>query len=119
MMLPDLLLVVLLAAIVAGMLFSFVKKLKQGENCCGTANVKVKKKKLNKPAGSFTLTVEGIHCENCRRTVTEAVNSMEGYAAKIDILTKECRVSYENEPDIEAVIRSIRRAGFDAFVRPV
>ena len=89
MMLPDLLLVVLLAAVVAGMLFSFVKKFKQGENCCGTANVKVKKKKLHKPAGSFTLTVEGMHCENCRRTVTEAV------------------------------IRSIRRAGFDAFVRPV
>lgn len=119
MMLPDLLLVVLLAAVVAGMLFSFVKKFKQGENCCGTANVKVKKKKLYKPAGSFTLTVEGMHCENCRRTVTEAVNSMEGHAAKVDILTKECRVSYENEPDIEEVIRSIRRAGFDAFVSSV
>ena len=79
----------------------------------------MKKKKLHKPAGSFTLTVEGMHCENCRRTVTEAVNSMEGYAAKVDILTKECRVSYENEPDIEEVIRSIRRAGFDAFVRSV
>ncbi|MEY8335326.1 heavy metal-associated domain-containing protein [Lachnospiraceae bacterium 47-T17] len=57
-----------------------------------------------------------MHCENCRRTVTEAVNSMEGYAAKVDILTKECRVSYENGPDIEEVIRSIRQAGFDAFV---
>lgn len=58
-----------------------------------------------------------MYCKNCCRTVTEAVNSLEGYAAKVDILTKECRVSYENEHDIEEVIRCIRWAGFDAFVK--
>lgn len=117
MTIPNLLLTVLLAAIFAAMVLSYVKKLRRGENCCGTRNVKVKKKRLRKPAGTFMLEVEGMHCENCLRTVTEAVNGLEGYAAKVDILTKECRVSYENGPDIEEVIGRIRRAGFDAFVK--
>lgn len=117
MTMPDLLLVVLLAAIAAGILFSYVKKFKKGESCCGTRNVKVKNKRLHKPAGTFILEVEGMHCENCRRTVTEAVNSMEGYSAKTDILTKECKVSFENGPDIEEVIKRIQQAGFEAFVK--
>lgn len=114
MTVPDLLLAALIAAIFAVMVFSCVKKLRRGENCCGTRNVRVKKKRLQRPVGTFTLTVEGMHCENCRRTVTEAVNALEGYAAKVDILTKECRVSYETGPDIEMVIKKIRQAGFDA-----
>lgn len=117
MTVPDFLLIVLLAAIFAVLVLSYVKKFRLGENCCGTRNVKVKKKRLKKPAGTFVLEVEGMHCENCRRTVTEAVDALEGYAAKVDILTKECRVSYENGPDKEEVIRRIRQAGFETFVK--
>ena len=116
MKVPDLLLAAVIAAILAVMVLSYIKKIKRGENCCGTRNVKVKKKRLRRPAGSFILVVEGMYCENCRRAVTEAVNGLEGYAAKVDILTKECRVIYERKPDIEMVIKQIRQAGFDAFV---
>ena len=42
MTLPDLLLIVLLAAILAVVIFSYVRKFKRGENCCGTEAVKVK-----------------------------------------------------------------------------
>lgn len=117
MTLPDLILVFLLAVIFAAVIFSYVKKLKCGENCCGTQNVKVKRKRLRNPAGTFILQVEGMHCENCRRTVTEAVNCLEGYVASTDILTKECKVSYEVEPDVEKVIRQIQQAGFDSFIK--
>lgn len=117
MTVPDFLLTVLVIAICAVMVLSYVKKFRRGENCCGTRSVKVKKKRLKKPVGTFLLGVEGMHCENCRRTVTEAVNALEGYAAKADLLTKECRVSYETGPDIEEVIRRIRQAGFDAWVK--
>lgn len=110
------LLAAMIAAILAVMVLPYIKKIKRGENCCGTRNVKVKKKRLRRPAGTFILVVEGMHCENCRRAVTEAVNGLEGYAAKVDILTKECRVTYERKPDIEMVIKQIRQAGFDAFV---
>lgn len=61
MTIPNLLLTVLLAAIFAAMVLSYVKKLRRGENCCGTRNVKVKKKRLRKPAGTFMLEVEGMH----------------------------------------------------------
>lgn len=117
MTLPSLFLAVLLAAIFAMLVFSYIRKFKQGENCCGTRNVKVKNKRLHKPVGTFILEVEGMHCENCRRTVTEAVNSLEGYSAKTDILTKECKISFENGPDIEEVIKRIHQAGFEAFVK--
>ena len=117
MTLPDLLLIVLLAAILAVVIFSYAEKFKRGKNCCGIEAVKLKKKRLRKPAGVITLQVDGMHCENCRKAVMEAVNGLEGYAAKVDILTKECRVSYENEPDIKEVIRRIQRAGFDVSVK--
>lgn len=106
MTMPDLIMVILLAVVFAAVIFSYVKKLKCGENCCGTRNVKVKRKRLHNPAGTFTLQVEGMYCENCRRTVTEVVNRLE-----------ECKVSYEVEPDVEKVIRQIQQAGFDSFIK--
>lgn len=113
----DFFIIIPAAAIIAFIVISYVKKFKSGKNCCGTETVKLKKKKLKKCAGTFTLYVEGMHCENCRKLVTEAVNSLDGYSAKTDILKKECRVNYEKEADIKKVIDSIKKAGFYAEKR--
>lgn len=109
----NLILILLSAAVLVCLLVSWLRKFTAGESCCGTKRVKVKKKKLKKTAGVITLQVEGMHCENCRRAVTEAVNSLEGHGARVDLLTKECRVSYETAPDLEGIKKRIREAGFE------
>lgn len=116
MTLPDLILTILFAAIFVVLIFFHMKKFRQGENCCGYKTVKVKKKRLRRSAGSFTLKVEGMHCESCCRAVTEAVNSLAGHAAKVDLLTKKCKVTYEKEPETEEVIKRIQSMGYEADI---
>lgn len=107
------LLIILIAVVFVCLSISYAGKFHAGESCCGTKRVKVKRKKLKKTAGVITLHIEGMHCENCRRAVTEAVNGLEGHSAKVDLLKKECRVSYETAPALEEVIRRIEAAGFE------
>lgn len=109
-------LILLMAAVFCVLLLSYIRKFSVGDTCCGTEKVKVKRKKLKRIAGTITLHVEGMHCENCRKTIMEAVNDMPGHAAAVDLPAKTCKVSYETVPDVEEVIRRIRAAGFDAYM---
>lgn len=113
----DLILIILIVLVFGLLLASYVKKFTAKKSCCGTELVRIRKKKLKRTAGSITLQVEGMHCENCRKVVMEAVNSVEGHSAKVDLLAKECKVAFETEPNTAEIIKRIREAGFDASLR--
>ncbi|MBR1816399.1 MAG: heavy-metal-associated domain-containing protein [Lachnospiraceae bacterium] len=85
--------------------FPLIKRIRSKETCCGTEKVKVKHKKLKNPAGSYRLHIDGMHCKNCEKRITEAINSIEGLACKVSLEKKEAVVSYEHEPRTEAVIK--------------
>ncbi|MBQ9608010.1 MAG: heavy-metal-associated domain-containing protein [Lachnospiraceae bacterium] len=46
-----------------------------------------------------------MHCKNCEKRITEAINNIEGLACKVSLEKKEAVVSYEEEPMKEAVIK--------------
>lgn len=67
------------------------------EDCCGNERIKVRRKRLKKIAGKYRLTVEGMHCRNCEKRVTEAINEMNFlaygknlsfFAKRVDILIR-------------------------------
>lgn len=108
----------LVAAIVAVLLVlclrSSVKHFTGQSSCCGGGGEpRVKPKKLAHTVGRFTLRVDGMRCDSCKRRVMAAVNALDGYAAKVDLEHKTVTVSYESEGDREKVAKAIEAAGYE------
>lgn len=62
--------------------------------------------------------VQGMHCENCRKSVTEAVAGIPGVAS-VEVSLAESSAAWEDADAktpvrSEAVIAAIKKIGFDA-----
>lgn len=108
------LIILVLAALVALCLASFIRRLSGKKRCCGGETKRMPAKKLDRVFGTFTVRIAGMHCARCKESVTQAVNALPGYAAKVDLARSEAVVSCENAPDVEAVKLAIAGAGFIA-----
>ena len=86
-------------------------------NCCGggggSISVDIPQKTLDHPIlGKKTVKISGMHCEHCVKAVTEAINKIDGAAAKVDLSRNEAVVSYDRELDDEILRRTVRDAGY-------
>lgn len=86
----------------------------KGGGCCGSGSTSVRsRKKLTAPKlGEKVLTVEGMHCENCRNRVEHAVNALDGVVCKVDLKKKTATVSYSAEVSSEALKQTIEKMGY-------
>jgi len=66
---------------------------------------KIKKKKIHKPIGSYKLSVEGMHCMNCAKGITDAVNQLDGLSCRVSLEKKEVYIQYEDKPKKIEVIK--------------
>ncbi len=105
----------LIILLVAFICMPLIKRVKSREDCCGNERVKVSKKRLKNPVGKYTLTVDGMHCKNCEKRVTEAINGIEGLAAKVSLERREAVISYEKAPMKEEVIKRLGELNFIAY----
>ena len=82
------------------------KKHFSGGGCCGSGSHTIRDKKaLTAPKiGEKTLTIEGMHCENCEIRVENALNRLEHVACKVSWKKKTAIVSYSSEIS-EALLR--------------
>lgn len=92
-----------------------IKKMKSGETCCGTEKVKVRHKKLKNPVGSYKLSIDGMHCQNCVKRITEAVNNIDGLSCRVSLEKKEAVISYEEKPMTDEVIKLLGKMDFLAI----
>lgn len=98
---------------------SSIKHFKGEGSCCGGGSGAVKgkkpgKKKLDGPAvGHCTIRISGMHCQNCVNSVTKALNSIDGIAAKVSLRNKCAEVSYDRDIDKDDLIRAVQTAGFE------
>ena len=60
-----------------------------------------------------TLIVEGMSCQHCKRRVEEAVGSISGAKAEVNLDTKEVVVTMQQEVADEALKEAISEAGYD------
>ncbi len=59
----------------------------------------------------FVLSVPDMSCDHCRRTITDAVKSVDGAAAvDVDLTTRH--VTVETDDDIASVEAAIAEAGY-------
>ena len=67
------------------------------------------------PIGSLTVKISGMRCENCRRSVTAALDALDGVAAKVSLENGTARVSFERPLSDEELAQAVESAGFDVL----
>ena len=94
--------IALTVLIVGGCIWSLLRRFTSKKTCCGTEKQpRIRVKKLSAPIGSLTVKISGMRCENCRRSVTAALDALDGVAAKVSL-------ENGNEPGV-----SMRRPNFE------
>ena len=106
--------VIILAVVAVGLFFAVRGMIKRGKNgCCGGSVPKVPEKKLEgEKIGEKIVTIEGMHCENCKNSVERQLNRIEGAAAKVNLKKNIAVVSMSRMVEDEELIRAVERADF-------
>lgn len=93
---------------------SSVKHFKGEGGCCGgdTSPIPVKELDGNK-LGEVKVHIEGMHCDNCVRTVTKAINSIDGASAVVNLKKQTAVISYDRELSMDRVKAAVKLAGFE------
>ena len=109
--------VIVIVVILVFALKGSIKHMKGEGDCCGGGSgnkpKKVKAKHLEDPViGQITLHIEGMTCEHCVNRVAEALNSIDGVSAKVNLHKKNAMVSFDRPVEEEALCRVVEKAGY-------
>lgn len=109
--------VIVIVAILVFALKGSVKHMKGEGDCCGGGSgkkpKKVKAKHLEDPViGQITLHIEGMTCEHCVNRVAEALNSIDGVSAKVNLHKKNATVSFDRPVEEETLCSAVEKAGY-------
>ena len=119
----DILLILMIAAAVVLAVRKLVRDKKRGKSCCGDCAGCVKHEEAVKRVSvtdrnrdhypyAAELTIEGMTCENCARRVENALNSIDGVWAKVDIGSRRATVQLKKPPEERELSRAVRDAGY-------
>ncbi|MCM1056825.1 MAG: heavy-metal-associated domain-containing protein [Firmicutes bacterium] len=108
----NVVIIVIVLVILAVGIRSTIRHFKGQGGCCGGGGVKLKKKKLSRVLYRKTFQVEGMHCENCKSRVEEAVNDIKGVAGSVSLKKGELTVSYAEDVPDERIKEKVERAGY-------
>ena len=90
-----------------------IKHFKGEGDCCGGPKEKVPRKKIKgKKLYDYVMTVEGMHCDNCKNRIIKHLNELDGVVAKVDRSTKTAVASCYGEVDAELVKKTIEDLDF-------
>lgn len=101
------------ALLIAFAVYRTVQKFrgKAKSSCCGTPEVKTVKQVEDTDESHYpyryTLSIEGMHCSDCARTVENELNSMEGVWGRVNLGRGEASVLAKTErtrEDFEQVL---------------
>lgn len=110
----NLVIVIFLIIVVLIGIKSTMKHFKGQGGCCGgsgeavAAEVKVLKNVLVKKV----VTIEGMHCNHCKKWVEESINAIDGASAIVDLSKKQAVVSMEKEISDQIICNAIIKAGY-------
>lgn len=105
--------IIIVALIFAAVLFPLIKGMFSKQTCCGTEKVKAVRKRLKNRAGKRIFRIEGIKCEHCRKTIENALNTLDGIAARAAIGNRTVTVYYEDVLDEKMIADIIEANGFE------
>ena len=103
----------ILLVLAAGAVLSSAKHFKGEGGCCGgSAGVKVKRWRLGHAVATKKLFIEGMHCENCRQKVENALNSLDQVSARVSLRKKAAIVKLGAELPEEVLVAAVESLGY-------
>ena len=116
----NIIVIIILMILIGGAVAYIIKAKKSGVKCIGCpaggscpGSGKVPKKKLaGRVIGRKTIKISGIHCAHCAVDVANALNQIDGAAAKVSLKDKSAEMSLDREIDKDELIRAVEKAGF-------
>lgn len=111
----NVIIVLVIAVAVVLIVRSYIQKGGHSD-CCGTDGPVVAKGPKDKNVANYSHTyivkVNGMSCENCVKTVTNAFNAVEGTMAEVDLAAGVATVHTKGERTAEELTRVVRNAGY-------
>lgn len=109
--------IVIIVVICVFAIYSYGHKMRRGGGCCGSheaAEKKVKVADKNKDHYPYavTLTIDGMTCSNCSRRVENALNSLDGVWAKVDLGERKADVRLKQAPNNDALRHAVQDVGY-------
>jgi copper chaperone CopZ len=91
-----------------------IKHFKGEGSCCGGGSgiITDKKKLTGTKLGQKTISIEGMHCDNCRRHVQNALNKLDGAAATVNLKKQQAVVAYDREISDDTLKAAVEQAGY-------
>lgn len=113
----EAIIIIAVAVVIALAVSHTVKKAQKGGGCCGeheAAEKKVRVSDRNKSHYPYIteLKIGGMTCENCSRRVENALNSLDGVWAAVDIGSRRATVRTKKKPDVNELRRAVMNAGY-------
>ena len=114
----DAIIVLIVIVLLIFALKGTLKHFKGESPCCGGGSGLIKtgdwKKRFWNIRQSVkkTVMVSGMHCDHCVKSVTEAIDKIEGASAKVNLKKEEAVVSYDREIDDDDLKKAVEEAGF-------
>ena len=116
----DIIALLVIAAVIAAAVAYMVKAKRNGAKCIGCpaggswpSGGKAPKKKLaGRVIGRKTIKISGMHCAHCAVDVANALNQIDGAAAKVSLKDSSAEVSLDREIDKDELIHAVEKAGF-------
>ncbi len=113
--------VIIIAVIAVILIFairSSVRHFRGEGDCCGGGSDSIypteekKEKKIGPVIGKKRLTISGMHCDHCAFNVTEAIDKIDGAAAKVDLNSGTAEVSYDRQVEDAILRQAVEDAGY-------
>ena len=105
---------IILIAIVFFAVIKSIPHFKGQGGCCGGSEGEklIKPRKLEQVVVTKIITIEGMRCDNCRKRVQNALNSMDGVNAKVNAEKKQAEVKLGREIDDAELYKAISDLGY-------
>lgn len=62
--------------------------------------------------GTFVITVDGMHCENCKNRIEGKINDIEGAACRVNLNKKTATVSFNRDMTQDEIRSVIEKSGY-------
>ena len=116
----NIIVIIILMILIGGAVAYIIKAKKSGVKCIGCpaggscpGSGKMPKKKLaGRVIGGKTIKISGMHCAHCAVDVANALNQIDGAAAKVSLKDSSAEVSLDREIDKDELIHAVEKAGF-------
>ena len=106
--------IVVLVIIVIFAVKSGIKHGKGEGGCCGSGGTMKEDKKVL--AGDIIatklVTIEGMHCDNCKNSIEHQINRIDGAACEVNLKKKTAAIQLDKPVDDDLIRRTIERLDF-------